>query len=299
MKQNNILTVLVILIQLLNYQCVTAQKHFPYALDKPHSTFALPAELGEISGLSMSPDTNQLAALQDERGQLFFIDKKTGKTTPSVIFQEDGDFEGIEFVGDTIWAVKSNGRLFKIWNWQKMPIDMATFKIDNLKKKDNIEGLGYDAVNKRLLLAQKGEKADGSWSRTIFAFDMTQQTPSVFKAFELSLTDFQTFLSGKKGASYEKLKKDYVTEALTTGIEFGPSGVAVQPQTGNIYIISSVNKVLVVLNPKGKILEIVKLDKTVFAQPEGIAFDANGTLYISTEAREGAVARVFVFMKKG
>jgi uncharacterized protein YjiK len=298
MKQTTRLWVCLTFLQLIDCQCISGQKNFPYALDKPTSTFTLPTELAEVSGLTISPDAEQLAALQDERGQLFFIHKKTGKATPALLFQNDGDFEGIEFVGDTLWAVKSNGRLFKIWNWQKTPFDMTSFKIENLKKKDNIEGLGYDAVNKRLLLSQKGEKADGTWSRAIFAFDLTQQTPSVSKAFELSLTDFQTFLNGKKAKKYEKLTQDYVTAPQAGGLEFGPSGVAVQPETGNIYILSSINKVLVILNAKGKIIEMVKLDKTVFAQPEGITFDADGTLYISTEAKDGAAARVFVFPKR-
>jgi uncharacterized protein YjiK len=299
MNRTRSLWATLMLLQLLDCQCVEAQKNFPYALDKPRATLTLEADLAEISGLTISTDAEQLAALQDERGQLFFIHKKTGKATPSVSFQTDGDFEGLEFVGDTLWAVKSNGRLFKIWNWQRTPFDMATFRIENLKKKDNIEGLGYDAMNNRLLLAQKGEKADGTWSRALFAFDLIKQTPSVTKVAELSLTDFQTFLNGKKAARYEKLIKDYVTEPQAGGLEFGPSGVAVQPKTGNIYVLSSINKVLVVLNPKGKIIEMVKLDKTIFVQPEGITFDPDGTLYISSEAKDGTAAKVFVFEKRG
>ena len=269
----------------------------PYNLDAPSAVFDLDASLNEISGLSMSPNAAQLAAVQDERGQLFLIDKKTGKSTPSVTFQEEGDFEGIEFVGDTLWCLKSSGKLFKIWNWQKKPFDMAVFKIAELKTA-NLEGLGYDAKNHRLLLAAKGEKDDGLWSRTVYAFDLRKQTPSVIPAFSVSLTDFQTFLKGKTDKRYEKLITDYVTAPKTTGFDFGPSGIAVHPISGNIYVLSHFNKTLVVLSPSGKVLEMAKLDKTKFVQPEGLCFDADGTMYISSEIKDQPAARLSAFKMK-
>jgi uncharacterized protein YjiK len=272
----------------------TASKTFPYDLNSPTNSFELDASLREISGLTTSPKAHQLAAVQDEKGQLFYIDKKTGKVTPSVIFADDGDFEGIEFVGDTLWIVKSKGKLFKLWNLDKTPYDMATFKVESLKKA-NIEGLGYDAKNNRLLLAQKGEKTDDATSRSILAFDLKNQTPSVSKVFDMGLSDFQAFLADKKLKRYQHLVEDYVKNPLAKGVEFGPSGVAVHPISGNMYVISSLNKVLIVLSPTGKILEMVKLNKTRFVQPEGICFDPDGTLYISSEAKDDPKGKLFSF----
>ena len=80
----------------------TQSLSFPYDLSNPTETFNLDVALREISGLTTSPNSAQLACLQDESGQLFYLDKKTGKATPSVIFQNSGDFEGIEFVKDTL-----------------------------------------------------------------------------------------------------------------------------------------------------------------------------------------------------
>lgn len=275
----------------------TVSKIFPYDLNAPNSSFELDVSLREISGLTTSPKAECLAAVQDEKGQLFYINKKSGKVDPSVIFAEDGDFEGIEFVGDTLWVVKSKGRLFKLWNLDKMPYDMATFKIESLKKA-NIEGLGYDAKNNRLLLAQKGEKTDEATTRSILAFDLKKQTPSVSKVFDIGLADFQAFLSDKKAKKYQHLVDDYLTNALTKGVEFGPSGVAVHPLSGNIFIISSINKVLIVISSKGKLLEMVKMDKNRFAQPEGICFDPDGTLYLSSEAKDNPRGKLFVFKQQ-
>ena len=267
----------------------------PYNLEIPNQSFPLDAALNEISGLTTSPNADLLAAVNDEKGQIYFINKKTGKSTPSIVFENEGDFEGLEFVADTLWVVKSKGKLFKLWHLDKTPFDMMPVKIENLSKADNIEGLGYDAQNKRLLLAQKGDKNSIEQKRTIFAFDLTTQTPSVKKVFDINLADFQAFLRGKTGEKYEKLIQDYITTPLQTGFDFGPSGIAVHPISGNIYVISSINKILMVLTPEGKIVDIAKLNKAIFKQPEGICFDANGTMYISSEIKDAATSMLFVF----
>ncbi len=275
----------------------TESDSFPYDLSNPSETFNLDVALREISGLTTSPNSAQLACIQDERGQLFYIDKTTGKATPSVIFQNSGDFEAIEFVKDTLWATTSKGKLFKIWNLNKTPFDVQIFKIESLKNA-NIEGLGYDALNNRLLLSAKGDKNDGASLRTVWAFDLQNQTPSVKKAFDVQLTDFQAFLKNKTDKTYEKLSKDYVEKPTSSGFEFGPSGIAVHPLNGHIYIVSATNRTLVVLSAEGKVLEMVKLDKTQFPQPEGLCFDADGTMYISNEAKDNPNASLLVFKMK-
>ncbi len=275
----------------------TESHSFPYDLSNPSETFNLDVALREISGLTISPNSSQLACLQDESGQLFYLDKKTGKATPSVIFQNSGDFEGIEFVKDTLWATTSKGKLFKIWNLNKTPFDVQIFKIESIKNA-NIEGLGYDALNHRLLLAAKGDKNDGVSLRTVWAFDLQNQTPSVQKAFDVQLIGFQSFLKNKTDKAYEKLTKDYVEKPTSSGFEFGPSGIAVHPLNGHIYIVSAINRTLVVLSAEGKVLEMVKLDKTLFPQPEGLCFDTDGTMYISNEAKDNPTSNLLVFKMK-
>ncbi len=271
----------------------TVTSNCPYDLSTPSESFNLDAALHEISGLTATENDAQLACLQDEKGQLFYIDKKTGQSTPSVIFQNSGDFEGIEFVKDTLWATTSKGKLYKIWHLNKTPFDMEVIKIESLKHA-NIEGLAYDKLNHRLLLAAKGDKSDGTQLRTIWAFDLMNPASSVSKAFDIQLTDFQAFLKTKTEKEYAKLTRDYVGNPSATGFEFGPSGIAVHPLSGHIYIVSSVNKLLVVLSAEGKVLEMVKLDKTLFNQPEGLCFDAEGTLYISNEAKDNPTASLLV-----
>ena len=277
-----------------NIYTSTLSQTFPYDVSKPSETFNLDPNLREISGLTISPNSAQLACLQDESGQLFYIDKETGQATPSVIFQNSGDFEGIEFVKDTLWATTSKGKLFKVWNLSKTPFDVQIFKIESLKNA-NIEGLGYDKLNHRLLLSAKGDKNDGASERTVWAFDLHNQTPSVKKDFDIQLIDFQAFLKTKTDNSYAKLTKDYVESPSQKGFEFGPSGIAVHPINGHIYLVSATNRTLVVLSAEGKILDMTKLDKTLLPQPEGLCFDAEGMMYISNEAKDNLTASLLVF----
>jgi len=55
-----------------------------------------------------------------------------------------------------------------------------------------------------------------------------------------------------------------------------------------VYVLSSALKRLVVLNYNdGTIRYAVRLDKKILPQPEGISFDQEGNLYLSSEGKKG------------
>ena len=66
------------------------------------------------------------------------------------------------------------------------------------------------------------------------------------------------------------------------------------PKNRNIYVITSVGKILVVLNKRGKLLYAELLDSKDFPQPEGIAFAPDGRLFLASEGR-GGKGRLMVF----
>ena len=78
--------------------------------------------------------------------------------------------------------------------------------------------------------------------------------------------------------------------------DFAPSGLAIEPTTGNLFILSSQGHLLLVVNPEGEIKTIQFLDRFQYRQPEGICFDANGTLYLSSEGK-GGTAKLYVVSK--
>ena len=86
-------------------------------------------------------------------------------------------------------------------------------------------------------------------------------------------------------------------DSYVINIKFHPSCVARHPLTREWYIISSVNKVLIVLDERWKVKGMYALDPELFKQPEGLAFDRRGNMYISNEGGKGN-ANVLLFPYK-
>ena len=237
---------------------------FPYDLERPELLAELPDELEEISGLAV--DGQDLLSIEDEHGIVYRLDAATGTVKERISFWEDGDYEGITLVGADIWVTKSNGRLYRIRKAGTDGQEVTEFN-NWLKGENDVEGLTYDPAGNRLLLACKDDPTGNGMAkenRYIFAFDLATE--------ELG-----------KEAAYTIPRED----------DFAPSSLAIHPLSGRLYLTSSVGKQLLVANPDGSIETVRKLDKRYFPQPEGLCFTPDGTLYISTEARDGEPGRIY------
>ena len=69
-------------------------------------------------------------------------------------------------------------------------------------------------------------------------------------------------------------------------IRFQVSDLAIHPITGNLFLLSSADKLLFVFNTKNELEYIGTLNPDLFIQPEGITFMKNGDLYISNEGQK-------------
>ena len=76
---------------------------------------------------------------------------------------------------------------------------------------------------------------------------------------------------------------------------FKPSALAIHPRSGNLYILASVGKTLIVLGEDNRILHVELLDPELFPQPEGLAFSDEGHLLISSEGRTWSSLHQSVF----
>ena len=273
----------------------------PYSINNPDMTFEMPEILKEISGLSIAPNQEHLCAINDEQGIIFFIDKKDGTIARELKFHKNGDYEGIETVRDHIYIVKSSGTVYKV---KEVAPDSVNFKKGKylLRKENDTEGLCFDSENNQLLFACKGRaclhsgcQIDGCLTKkSIYSMDLKKNRVSEEPFFEITLTDVQAFL--KKNKSEEALKKfDAFTHPEDGQFHFHPSALAIHPITLDVYILASKGKTLIVLNNEGKIIYMEKLKKKVHAQPEGIAFDSDGTLYISNEGKKQGNGKICVF----
>ena len=81
-----------------------------------------------------------------------------------------------------------------------------------------------------------------------------------------------------------KLDEGAVKTLLGNKKKWRPSALAQHPQSQDWYILSSVNKSIVVLDADYKVKSAYKLKHKDYTQPEGIAFDFQSSLWISNEA---------------
>ena len=265
---------------------------FQYDLKKPDETFKLSGKLVEISGLSLSPDGQHILAVNDEQGNIFYLDKKDGKIVKTVDFGKSGDYEGVEAVGDRIYVVKNNGDIYRVKDLEKKDPKTKDYNTD-LNSSFDVEGLGYDAINNQLLLACKGKAGDGEdmkGKRAVYGFDLEDNKLAKRPIYLIDRNKIGKYF---KSDGVSQRLVDFLTPQYASDA-FGPSGIAIHPKTSDICIISSVGKLFLILNRSGDIVYMEKLDASIFLQPEGICFDKNGTLYISSEGKSGK-GRLFKF----
>lgn len=235
----------------------------PYRLTEPDAIVYLPDELREISGLTVVP-SGRLGAVQDEAGVLYEIDAATGAIVDRLAFAPDGDFEGVALVpGDAVWALRSDGDLWHV-SRDSAGVPMGRKVETSLKSRNDTEGLAFDSAGNVLLVACKewpGPDLDGV--RTIYAFDLATETMSPTPVFVLD------------------------RRQLDLDAAFKPSALAVHPVSGEIYVLSSVRRALAVLDREGTLLSVADLPASLAPQPEGLAFLADGTLFIASEGPTG------------
>ncbi|MBR9919962.1 MAG: hypothetical protein GYB31_03925 [Bacteroidetes bacterium] len=272
---------------------------FPYSMENPDLTLELKPNLNEISGLSFAFGESRLATINDEQGILFLLDPKTGEQVMHTEFHKPGDYEGIEVIDQIAYVVKSTGTIYEIRNIGTEGQEMI--KHNGFLDGDyDVEGLGLDPKTGKLLLACKGkagEHEEFAASRAIYTFDPKTSTFDSLPLYLIKLDAVRAYLDDNASLrAWEKLSEffDPSAEDLT----FAPSAIAVHPISGNMYLLSSVGKMMLVLDTEGNILHMEKLVKKIHPQPEGICFAADGSMYISNEAK-GGVPRIYKFEYKG
>jgi uncharacterized protein YjiK len=258
---------------------------FNYDLKNPTQSWRLPSALVEVSGNTWV-DKDHLILIEDTRPNLYLIklDGKKALLEKEIPFQKNGkekfDIEDVTLIDDVVYALWSHGVLFKISNWRSAPDaqKISTF----LSKKNNTEGLCYDPVTKKLLIANKddsGLKNEKKSTNAVYSFDMASQKLDVNPFLIIKEKDFETIAGDK--------------------IKFNPSAIAVHPETNDIYILSTRDtKCMAVFSRNGKLKSFQLIDGDLMPQPEGICFSSEGVLYISSEGKKGEPGNLFQFDKK-
>lgn len=266
---------------------------FLYQLNAPDQTFNLPAALIEVSGLSYDVKRNHLLVVNDEHGVLYELSAEDGSKLEHHSFAMLGDFEGLELVGDEVYIVKSNGN---IHSFNISTKEAGKVLKNDLSSVNDVEGLGYDPKADELILACKGApelkgRSKMKKAKAFYRYNVAKEKLYKKPKFVIKDKDLEDFF--KKAWKKEGSKKS--RKKLARRIEnFSPSGIAKHPVDGNFYILSSVGKSLVVVDEEGELQAIQFLDDKKFAQPEGICFTPDGTMFVSNEGRS-LVAKILKF----
>ncbi len=244
--------------------------------------FANPAKktlttiLHEISGIAVTKkNDSSLLAIEDEDGKVFSFSMNDKELRHSK-FGKKGDYEDVTILKNNWVAVlRSEGSIF-LFHEEAMQKE----KIDSVQVYEHILPEGE----------YEGLFADGD---TLFTLckncpgDKQKKEVSVYK-LEIAASDSLHMLSSFKIDVSPIQAKDEDGK-----IKFHPSGIAKHPVTNEWFIISSVNKLLLVLDKEWKVKAYFKLNPALFNQPEGISFNSKGDLYISNEGGEGVATVLF------
>lgn len=263
-----------------------------YDFSKPATQQTLPAILNEISGQTVIDDST-IACIQDENGIIFLYDTKQNSIRRQIPFAGDGDYEGICCVHEDLYVLRSDGLLYRVVDYASASPRTEEFKTGI--PADNNEGLCYDSLDNRLLIACKSkvnaQERDNDL-RAVYAFDLASKKLSAEPAYEFYVTDALEFAAASEIALPQKKKKKKKDNAPRPYLKFRMSAIAVHPQTRDLYVLSATDHVLFIYahTPQetgaGDLRHIVWLPEALFNKPEGICFYPNGDVLITNEAQK-------------
>lgn len=271
---------------------------FPYDLKNPDGIYKLPEELDEISGIHIL-EKDRIACIQDEVGDIFIYNTAGGVIEQRINFGKDNDYEDLEIVGKDAYILESDGDIHVVKNY----LD-AGRTIDKeetaLESENNCEGLCYQESSNSLLIACKGRAGldkdrDLEDYRAVYRFSLEEEKLLEAPVMLVKMSDLMDY---SKINVFARWSYKLASRINPNGdIRFQPSAIAIHPQSGYIYITSFVGSVLAVYDKNTQLIAAKRLERLMFLQPEGIAFDNKGNMYISNEGN-GGKANILFFEKR-
>ncbi len=266
---------------------------FQFSIEKSSYDFKKPKEvllgkeLKEISGLGYNKENKTIYCNNDEEGTVFEISVETGKIINRYSFSGKGDYEGLEKIKEQIAVVKNNGNIYLFNN-----VTNESKKIKTpLSAKNDIEGLSYNETTNQLLIACKGKSIKKhNKGKVIYTYDLTKEKFNLKPLLDIKKKKITSFLYEKRG----ELGKKHLKKMKKRITSFAPSGIAIHPKTKELFVISARGSMLLRITEESEIKEVVFFNELENPQPEGICFDTDANLYISTEGKFGK-AKLFTY----
>jgi len=237
-----------------------------YNLDTPVK-FRVRESLREISGIVLNPDEQHIVAINDEDGKVFLVDVHADQPYPTWKFAKGGDYEDLVYTGKEWLVMKSNGMMYQVHGLFTDSTSSTHFRFPEPGKRE-FESAYFDPQRNSVVIICKSCEEDKKQGTTsAYQFDMGTMAYHSEPVFKLDV-------------------KEIAKLAKTPVKNFKPSAAAIHPIEKRLYIVASVNSLLVITDLQGKVQEAYNLKRTLFPQPEGLSFAPNGDMYISNEGGE-------------
>lgn len=234
--------------------------------------YTLPSILNEISGLAYYPKDSSVFAIQDEKGFLFKIHFTNPLKIDRWKFGNGADYEDVILHDSDFYVLKSKGSIEKL-KFNKDSISVEPFSIP-AQGRGEFETLYYDNEKQRVIVTCKNCEQDKKNQLTSFGFNPA--TNSFDTSFTINTEQIWQLAHDDK----ERIK---------------PSAAAFHPITGELFLLASVNKLLIVFNKDRSPKAVYHLDPDIFKQPEGLTFTPKGDMLISNESANSGSADILIF----
>lgn len=233
-------------------------------------------QLDEISGIEFYAKDTSVFAIVDEEGWLYKLFLKT-RLMQKWKFGKNDDYEDLKLVDSTFYILNSKGDITRVVfaNGDSLRSDVFLFPESG---NNEFESIYYDKETGMLNLICKDCASDKKAAVSIWSFNPRNGSYSL-APMSIDVSPIAQELDVSK-------------------VRFKPSASAVHPESGDIYMVSAVNKVLVIADKKGLVKNVYQLDPSLYKQPEGISFTPTGDLLISNEINLGEYATILIFKRK-
>ncbi len=236
----------------------------------------LPVELDEISGLAYYLKDTSVFGIIDEDGILFKIPIMNPSQTTRWVFDKQRDFEDLVLIDSTFYALVSNGDVVRInFKGDSITTEKSEFSATSGKKTNEFESMYVDSGKIVVMCKECEDDKKSKISSYVFDPASLAYTPHL----TIDVAPIAKKLDEKK-------------------LSLKPSAAAINPITNDLYVVSSVEKLLVILSSTGEFKEVYELNPKIYKQPEGISFTPAGDLIISNEVFLEGHANLLILKNK-
>jgi uncharacterized protein YjiK len=239
----------------------------------------LPADLDEISGIAYYAKDTSVFAIVDEIGILYKIPIMRPNEILQWPFDDSGDFEDIVFKDSSFYVLISNGDVMKLdFEGDKMIAKKLNLSAEG-KKVNEFETMYLASDSSTIVIMCKDCKEDKKEKVSEYSFNSDDDSAGL--------------------ALFREIQVAPVARGMgETKLNLKASAAAINPVTGELYVLASVNKALIILDSAANFKKAYKLDPKLYKQPEGIAFTPAGDLIITNEVFLEGYANLLIMKNK-